>query len=112
MKTSIKTTGHVQFRPTSTMTTQLEILANRWDVSINEIVRNMLALSLNKIDPKFYVFIQNMARANNNLNTFEECASHIGSFLKGRYGDVDIANCNEVNTSIIAESHTYVEKRS
>lgn len=111
MKTAIKTTGHVQFKPTSVMAGQLEIAAKKWDVSVNQLARNMLALSLNGIHVRSYVFIQLMARANNNLNTFEECASHIGSFLKGRFDDPDFANFNEVNTAIILESGKYIKDR-
>ena len=107
----MKTTGHVQFKPTSAMTSQLEIVAKKWDVSVNQLSKNIIALSLNNIAIKYYMFIYNMARANNNLNTFEECASHIGSFLKGRFFDVDCADCNDVNTAIIEESNKYVKAR-
>ena len=52
-----------------------------------------------------------MALANNNLNTFEECASHIGSFLKGRFDDFHFEGLNKVNTAIIEESNRYVKAR-
>ena len=107
----MKTTGHVQFKPTSAMASQLEIAAKKWDVPVNQLAKNIIALSLNNISIEFYMFIYNMARANNNLNTFEECASHIGSFLKGRFFDADCADCNDVNTAIIAESNRYVKAR-
>jgi len=107
----MKTTGHVQFKPTSTMANQLEIAAKRWDVSVNQLAKNMLALSLNGIHIRSYVFIQLMARANNNLNSFEECASHIGSFLKGRFDDPNFADFNEVNSATILESNEYIKAR-
>jgi|APGre2960657373_1045057.scaffolds.fasta_scaffold01677_9 hypothetical protein len=111
MKTAIKTTGHVQFKPTSVMSGQLKIAAKKWDVSVNQLARNMIALSLNGIPIRNYVFIQLMARANNNLNSFEECASHIGSFLKGRFDDPNFADFNEVTSAIILESDKYMKDR-
>ena len=108
----MKTTGHVQFKPTSAMTSQLEIMAKKWDVSVNQLAKNIIALSLNNINITFYIFIYNMARANNNLNTFEECASHIGSFLKGRFDDFNFEGFDKVNTAIIEESNRYVKARA
>lgn len=107
----MKTTGHVQFKPSSVMAIQLKVEARRWGVSVNQFAKNIIAMGLNGIDVKLYSIIQLMARANNNLDTFEECACHIGAFLKGYFEDVDEADDNRVNTVIIIESNKYIEAR-
>ena len=107
----MKTTGHVQFKPASVMLVELEIIAKKWDISVNQVAKNILALSLNFIDIRCYGAIYCMAKANKNINTFEECANHMGSFLKGHFDDVRVADFNKVHEAIQVETDRYIRAR-
>jgi len=81
----MQTTGHVQLKPTSTMFSCLEARATHYQLTINTMVRQLLALNLNNLDWRFYPIVRSMALANKNTDTFEQCADHIGSYLEGAF---------------------------
>jgi len=108
----MQTTGHVQLKPTSTMFSCLEARATHYQLTINTMVRQLLALNLNNLDWRFYPIVRSMALANKNTDTFEQCADHIGSYLEGAFSDLDKIDENKRAKMIYDEGVRYIRCRN
>ena len=108
----MQTTGHIQLKPTSTMFTSLEARAHHYELTINVMVRHLLALNLNNLDWRFYPVVRSMALVNKNIDTFEQCADHLGSYLEGAFSNIDKIDENKRAKMIYDEGVRYIRSRN
>ena len=108
----MQTTGHIQFKPSSTMHAALETSAKHFKVTTNALVRHLTALALNGLDWRFYPIVFGMAASNKNPDCFEQCADHLGSFLEGALLNVDKVDENKRAKMIYDEGVRYIRCRN
>jgi|GEM_PF-586677 len=108
----MQTTGHIQIKPTSTMFANLAARSKYYNLTTNSICRHLLALALNNLDWRYYPLVRLMANANDNFDTFEQCADHIGAFLEGALSNLEKIDENKRAKMIFDEGVRYIRSRN
>ena len=108
----MQTTGHIQIKPASSMFATLGARAKFFDLTVNAFSKHLLALALNNLDVRFYPLVRTMAQSNKNIDSFEQCADHIGAFLEGALSNLDKIDENKRARLIFDEGLRYIRNRN
>ena len=90
----------------------LQARSKYYEVTNNAMVKHLIALALNNLDWRFYPVVRSMALVNKNIDTFEQCADHLGSYLEGAFSNLDKIDENKRAKMIYDEGVRYIRSRN